>query len=158
MALVFVPLVDTICQGIATKADEQTENDLRIAMSAFFRETRFAEIVFVVRLKVKRGDIIEKHPDVAAEQFGRVMNADVLHQLMLVVAQPVEIAVYFRQVNVIVKVILQILHSGRFARGICQACLHELAEHLVLYAAEAYAVESAVQNQVATVEKNVLDP
>ena len=63
-------------------------------MATFFRKARPAELVLIVRLKVKCGDVVEQHPDVSPEQFGRVAHADVLHQLMLVVAQPVEIAVY----------------------------------------------------------------
>lgn len=35
--------------------------------------------------------------------------------------------------------------------------LHKLAEHIVIYAVETNTVKSAVKNQVAAVEKNVLD-
>jgi len=84
-------------------------------------------------------------------------HADVLHQLVLAAAELVEIAVYLREVHVVVEVVLQVFHRGGLARGAGQTRLHELAEHLVVNPVEAHAVERAVQYQVAAVEQDVLD-
>ena len=40
--LILVALMDAIRQGIASETDEQPEDDLRIAMATFFRETSLA--------------------------------------------------------------------------------------------------------------------
>ena len=78
--------MDAVCERISSKADEQTKDNLGIAVASLFRETRLAEVVLIVRLKVERGDVVEQNPDVPSEQFGGMAYADVLDNLMLAVA------------------------------------------------------------------------
>ena len=118
MTLVLVALVYAVGQRITVKADQQTEDDLRVAVATLLREACLAQVILTVRLKVKRGHVIEHHSDVAAKQIHRVADADVLHRILIFIIQLVEVAVNLRQVNILVKMVLQILHRGRLARRI----------------------------------------
>ena len=75
----------------------------------------------------------------------------------MLVIQLVQIAVYLREVHILVIIVLQVLHRRRLARRERQAALYQLAEHDVLYTVETDAVEHTVQYQFRAVEKDVVD-
>ena len=85
-------------------------------MAAFLRETRLAQVVLMVGLKIERRHIIEHHTDVPSKYPHGVMHADILYQMLVAVVQFVKVAVYPREIEVLVIVILQILNRSSLAR------------------------------------------
>ena len=115
MSLVLVPLVDAVGQRVTVKTHQQTKYDLRVLVPALLREARLAQIVFPVGLEVQGGHVVEHHPDVAAQQLSGMAHTDILNLLLLCVVQLVQIAVYLRQIHILVEVVLQVLHRRSLA-------------------------------------------
>lgn len=153
--LVLVALVDAIRQRIAVEAYEQAEDYLRVVVTAFLGEPRPAQFVLIVGLEVKRRHVVEHHTDVAAVQLHGVAHADLLHNLMLAVAELVQVAVNLRQIHVVIKVVLQIFHCRSLTRGVRQTSLDQLAKNLIFYPVEAHTVKHAVEYQVCPVEQHI---
>lgn len=156
VSFVLVALVNAVGQRIAAQAHQKTEDDLWVAVAAFLRETRLAQVVLTVGLEVECGHVIENNSYVSAEHLHGVMHADVLCHVLVPVIELVEISVNLRQVHVLVKVVLQVLHRGCLASRTAQAAVHKLAEYLVVDSVEPNQVEHTVEYQLAAVEKNVL--
>ena len=95
VAFIFVALMDAIGKRIATQTYKQAEYNLRITVSSLFRKTGLAQVVLIIRFKVKCGDIIEQHTDISTEQFRRMAHAYVLYDFVLMVAKLVKIAIDF---------------------------------------------------------------
>ena len=74
---------------------------------------------------------------------------------MLIIAQFVQITIDFRQADIFVKMILQILHCGSFACRIRQAGFYKLAEHLIIYPVESHVVKDTVKYQVSSIDGDV---
>ena len=92
---IFVTFMDTIGKRIAAKANKQTEYNLRITVTSLLREACLAQFVVIIRFKVKYGDIIEQHTDIATEQFRSMAHTYVLYDFVLMVTKLVKIAVDF---------------------------------------------------------------
>ena len=108
--------MDAVGQRIPVKAHQQAEDNLRIAVTALFRETRLAQLVLTVSLKIQCRHVIEHNAYVAAQHLHGVAHADVLYQMLVAVVQLVKVAVYPGEVKVLVVVVLQVLHRCRLAR------------------------------------------
>ena len=80
---------------IAAQTYKQAEYDLRITVTTFFRKAGLAQVVLIIRFKVKCGDIIEQYTDISTEQFCCMAHADVLYDFVLMVAKFVKIAIDF---------------------------------------------------------------
>lgn len=59
VAFIFVALMDAIGKRIATQTYKQAKYDLRITVTSLLREACLAQVVLIIRFKVKCGDIIE---------------------------------------------------------------------------------------------------
>ncbi len=82
-------------EWIAAKANKQAEYDLRITVSSLFRKACLAQVVLIIRFKVKCGDIIEQHTDIATKQFRSMAHAYVLYYFVLMTTKLVKIAIDF---------------------------------------------------------------
>ena len=116
MPLILVALMYAICQRVAVETHQQSQNDLRVLVTSFFGESRLAQVILPVSLKVKRRHVIEHHSDIAAEQLPGVMHVYVLNLLLLCMVELVEIAVYLGKIHILVEMVLEILHGGSLAR------------------------------------------
>ena len=59
VTFIFVALIDAIGKRKAAQTYKQAEYDLRITVSSLFRKAGLAQVVLIIRFKVKCGDIIE---------------------------------------------------------------------------------------------------
>ena len=148
--------MDAVGQRVAAQAHQQSQNNLRVAVPSFLREACPAQVVLTVGLEVQGGHVVENDPDMATKHLHRVTDAYLLRHVLVPAIQLVEIAVNLRQVHVLVKIVLQVLHRGGLAGGITQAAVHKLAEHLVVYGVEPHQVEHPVKYQLTAIEQNVL--
>ena len=82
-------------QADTTQTYKQAEYDLRITVSSLFRKAGLAQVVLIIRFKVKCGDIIELHTDISTERFRRMVHAYVLYDVVLMAAKLVKIAIDF---------------------------------------------------------------
>lgn len=155
--LVLVPLVYAVGQRITAEADKQPEYDLRILVTPFLGKACPPQPVLIVRLEIKGCNIIEQDPDVPVKYLPCMQHAYVLHDLMLAVAELVQIAVYLRQAYILVKMVLQIFCCRRLACRVGQPRLYQLPEYRALYPVEPDIVEYTVKNQVSSVYRDVCD-
>lgn len=74
-------------------------------MPSIFGKPSLAQVILVIRFKIKCGDIIEQHSDIAAEYLPCMLNAYILYYLMPAVAEFVQVTVYPGQADILVKMI-----------------------------------------------------
>ena len=94
MSFIFIALVYTICQRVASNTDKQPWDYLRILVTAFLGKSGLKQVVFIIPLKIKGGYIKKKNANMHIWYFTGVHNADTLDNFMLIVAKFVQIAVY----------------------------------------------------------------
>ena len=115
MSLVFVSLMDAVGQRISIQAYQKPEYDLRVLVPALFRKPCLAKVILPIGLEVQCGNVIEHHANAAAQQLPGMAYTDILNLLLLRMVQLVQIAVYLRQIHILVEVVLQVLHRRRLA-------------------------------------------
>lgn len=81
--------------------------------------------------------------------------ADVLNNLMLMIAKFVKITIDFGEAYVLVKMVLQVFHRCWLTRGTSKAGFYKFAEHFIVNTVEANPIKRMIQNQVAAVEKDI---
>ena len=84
-----------------------------------------------------------------------MLHAYLLHDLVLAVAEPVQVAVYPRQADILIEMVLQILRCRRLARRAGQPGLDQLTEYRIPDPVEPRAVKNAVEYQVRPVDRDV---
>ena len=62
VTFIFVALMDAVGKRIAAQTYKQAEYDLRITVSSLFRKAGLAQVVLIIRFKVKCGDIMNSTP------------------------------------------------------------------------------------------------
>ncbi len=155
VTFILVPFMYAISQRIASDADEQSEDDLWIPVPSFFGKSCLSQFIFIIRLKIKSGHIIEQNTDAAVQHLPCMQYAYILDNFMLTVAELVQITVYLRQTDILIEMVFQVLGSSRLACRIGQPRLYQLSEHRILDPVEAHTVKHTVKYQVCPVNRYV---
>ena len=82
-----------------------------------------------------------------------MLDTDALGQFLLRAVELVHVAVNPVQVNVLVIIRLEVVHSCQFAARLGQTCDDQMAEHFILYGIEADTVINPAQQQLRAVNQ-----
>ena len=157
MSLILVPLMDAIGKRIASQTYQQSQYYLRIAVPSFLGEAGLAQLILIISLKIKCGDIIKQDTQSTSQYPHGVQYAYILNYPMLTVAQLVKITVNLRQTYILVKMIFEIFHGCRLARRLRKPGLDQPAEYGIFYTVESNTIKDTIKQLIGSVKGNVGD-
>ena len=80
-----------------------------------------------------------------------------LYNLLLCVIQLVQVSVYLTEVDVLIEMGFQILHSGHLTHWLAKSCHYKMAKGLILYLVKSHGIVNLIKNELCSIQQDGID-